>query len=247
MLGALAPPEDLMRGVLFDKDGVLVDFNATWLAPYQQVAEYLAARFPGGPDAEALLHAGGWRGGGAWADDSVLATCENAAIMDFWETCIGTQLGAEERDYIDNFFRTATRVMQPVIADLPDCLGALKTRDFMLGVATMDNEANARAMAAHFKIDPLLGFICGADSGFGLKPDPGMLIAFAEAMRLPPAEVVMVGDSPLDLQMARAAGAGLAVGVTSGAYSADQLAGADYVLENIGRLPALLDSLLDTG
>jgi phosphoglycolate phosphatase len=51
---------------------------------------------------------------------------------------------------------------------------------------------------------------------------------------LNPKQVFVVGDTPLDIEAARAAGA-VAVGVASGHYSADQLreAGADYVLESL--------------
>jgi phosphoglycolate phosphatase-like HAD superfamily hydrolase len=46
--------------------------------------------------------------------------------------------------------------------------------------------------------------------------------------------VFVVGDTPLDIEAAHAAGA-VAVGVASGRYSAEQLreAGADYVLESL--------------
>jgi phosphoglycolate phosphatase-like HAD superfamily hydrolase len=46
--------------------------------------------------------------------------------------------------------------------------------------------------------------------------------------------VLVVGDTPLDIEAAHAAGT-VAVGVASGHYSAEQLrdAGADYVLESL--------------
>jgi phosphoglycolate phosphatase len=53
--------------------------------------------------------------------------------------------------------------------------------------------------------------------------------------------VCVVGDTPLDIAAARAAGA-VSVGVASGAYSTDTLeaAGADHVLDSLeDRFPAL--------
>src|SRR5688572_24685905 len=40
-----------IRGVLFDKDGTLVDFRATWVPAYLGVAGELAARLGGGAGA----------------------------------------------------------------------------------------------------------------------------------------------------------------------------------------------------
>ena len=84
-------------------------------------------------------------------------------------------------------------------------------------------------------------FIAGYNSGHGLKPGPGMLLAFAEATGIPPASVVMVGDSRHDLEVARNAGAALAVGVLTGpATRADLAPWADHILPSIEHLPALL-------
>jgi len=53
--------------------------------------------------------------------------------------------------------------------------------------------------------------------------------------------VVVIGDTPLDIDCARAHGA-ISVGVATGPYSVEQLrdAGADVVLETLEDVPALL-------
>ena len=45
-----------------------------------------------------------------------------------------------------------------------------------------------------------------------LKPAPGRVIAVCHAFRTEPARVAVIGDTPADMAMARAAGAGLVVG-----------------------------------
>jgi phosphoglycolate phosphatase len=83
-------------------------------------------------------------------------------------------------------------------------------------------------------------FIAGFDSGFGCKPGPDPLLAFAEAMGLDPADVLMVGDSLHDLHAARAAGM-RAVAVLTGVAGKEVLAPhAEAVLPHIGHLPAWL-------
>ncbi|MEP6592885.1 MAG: HAD-IA family hydrolase, partial [Acidobacteriota bacterium] len=48
--------------------------------------------------------------------------------------------------------------------------------------------------------------VIGGDTPFGRKPDPAGLLHLAAIAGVPPAQVLMVGDSPIDLQTARAAG-----------------------------------------
>jgi phosphoglycolate phosphatase len=92
---------------------------------------------------------------------------------------------------------------------------------------------------------PLLGFIAGYDSGYGSKPDPGMVTAFAEQHALATHEVALVGDSLHDLVAARAAGA-VSVAVLTGPRKRDAAAElerhADHVLGSIADLLAILKS-----
>jgi phosphoglycolate phosphatase len=58
----------------------------------------------------------------------------------------------------------------------------------------------------------------------------------------PAAETVAVGDTPLDISTAHAAGC-RCVAVTTGRYDADELAGADAVVATLGDLDGALQSL----
>ena len=73
-----------------------------------------------------------------------------------------------------------------------------------------------------------------------------MVLAFAEHCAVRPDEVAVAGDSLHDLNAAHAAGA-MAIAVLTGplrrAARAELEPHADYVIESIDDLPALLDSL----
>ena len=132
--------------------------------------------------------------------------------------------------------------MHPAV-DLTAVLGELRGRGLRIGLATNDTEAPARAHLAEAGIADLFDVISGCDSGHGAKPEPGMLLAFAHALRLDPARVVMVGDSRADLMAGRAAGM-WAVGVLTGIAQHDELAPhADAVLPDIAALAAWIDGL----
>ena len=72
-----------IRGVLFDKDGTLVDFNATWSA----IARQLAMRAAEGDTqrADALLTLSGYDLlSGRFLADSVFAAGTNAEVVELW-------------------------------------------------------------------------------------------------------------------------------------------------------------------
>lgn len=234
-----------IRGILFDKDGTLLNFNGTWLEPYMQAANYLAHQAADASLAETLLAAGGYVAHSrSWQPDSLLASASNEQILRFWADLIGRRLEDSEIDQVQKIFSRAGANDVPAAANLPELLQCLKTDGYKLGLATMDDYRNAEKMVSRLALQGQFDFICGADSGYGIKPDPGMIGAFAEHCDLVCGEVCMVGDSPKDLQMGRNAHCGLCVGVLTGAHQADALASlADYVLTSIKELPALLRSL----
>ena len=127
------------------------------------------------------------------------------------------------------------------MTDLPALFSRLRQLGLALGVATMDAQAAAHAHLSAHGIDTLLDFVCGYDSGHGVKPEAGMVEAFCRTVGQPSAAVAVVGDTVRDLAMARAAAAGLAIGVLTGASLREALEPhADHVLGSIAELEALL-------
>lgn len=150
-----------------------------------------------------------------------------------------TTLDALTRLIDQTFTRAGAQSMVPV-GDLPQILGELHARGIQLGLATSDNEESARMCLDVFGIRELFAFVCGWDSGHGGKPGPGMVNAFCAATGLSPAEVGVVGDSIHDLEMGRASGAGLRVGVLTGPATLESLAPhAHLVLADISQLAQL--------
>jgi len=73
-----------------------------------------------------------------------------------------------------------------------------------------------------------------------------MVLAFCSATGIAPGRIMVVGDTDRDMGMARAAGAGLAVGVLSGATPHDRLvATADCVVSDIFAIEGIWTELSD--
>ena len=231
-----------IRGILFDKDGTLLDYEASW-RPINARAAALASG--GNPDlARRLLQLGGADAhGGSVAADSLLAAGTAAEIAAGWVDG-GAPFATDALTVaLDALFREAADEVVPV-ADLSALFAALRARGLRLGIASSDNEAAIRATAARFGIAGLTDFVAGYDSGHGTKPGPGMAEGFCRATGLMPAEVAVVGDNAHDIAMGRAAGVGLTVGVLTGTGSRAMLSGlADLCLPSIAGLEAALDEL----
>lgn len=228
-------------GILFDKDGTLVDFRATWVPAYLGVADELAnlAQRPG-IGHELLARMGFEVREDRFAEDSPLVWATNAMIAERWG--LEPELaGIDVLEVVERHFRDLVRYPPVPVGDVAALMRRLRGRGLRLGMATMDGIGPARSTAELLGIQQELDFVAGCDSGHGIKPDPGMALAFCAACGLDPAAVVMVGDSPADLTMGRRAGCGLVVGVlTGGAPAAVLQPLADHVLASVMELEDLL-------
>jgi phosphoglycolate phosphatase len=130
------------------------------------------------------------------------------------------------------------------VTDLAGFFARLHQRGFKLGVASSDNERSIRQTAERFGFARYVDYIAGYDSGFGVKPEPGMVLGFCAATGLSPDEIAMVGDNNHDLHMGLNAGAGLRIAVLTGTGSRESLAAAaDHVLDDITAIETLLPDL----
>ncbi len=233
-----------IKAVLFDKDGTLIDFRATWVAAYRGVTRELAERAGGGSElARGLLRRAGYDpDADRFAEDSPLLWATSEAVAAIWRAEPALRHLSDVGRIVEDHFGDHRRYPPVPIGDLPGLMARLRGRRLRLGIATMDTTEKARATAVALGIAEHLEFVVGADAGHGRKPEPGMVHAFCEAVGCEPAETVVVGDSRADLAMARNAGCGAAIAVRSGGTPPHLLAPlADAVIADVQELDELLD------
>jgi phosphoglycolate phosphatase len=231
-----------ITGILFDKDGTLLDFDKTW-EPVNRKASLFAALGDEVLADRLMVICGMDPLTGKVSSGSLFAAAapnEIAAAM----ANAGAPFEAEElTEHLDRFYVEGA-ANAVAVTDLATLFSRLKARGLALGIASSDNEASIRAIAERMGIVPYLDYIAGYDSGYGIKPHPGMVDGFAMSQGIDHAEIAMVGDNTHDLHMARNAKAGLAIGVLTGTSGEEALAPhADYVLPSIEELETLLDAL----
>jgi phosphoglycolate phosphatase len=231
-----------LRGLLFDKDGTLIDFRASWSRAFRE----LCLELSGGDAkaAEAMLLAGGMDlETGDCGPGSVLGAGNTADLARLWYPALTEEAHLEMVERFDRaFFANGIRY-SVLLPGVRETLDALAAAGYAMGVATSDGTAGTRAALAALKLDGLLPHVFGYDSVERPKPGPDMALAFADATGIPLGEIVVVGDNTHDLEMARSAGVGAAIGVLTGNSGTDELTPlADAVLASVCELPDWLET-----
>jgi phosphoglycolate phosphatase len=122
------------------------------------------------------------------------------------------------------------------IADLVTLFGGLRAADRRIAVVTTDDRAATEAALRSLGVRELVGAMVCGDDGFEVKPAPDPVFAVCHAFLTEPSRVAVVGDTPADLDMARAAGAGRVIGVRSGVGADEDLQAADTIIDSVGHL-----------
>ena len=221
----------MIRAAIFDKDGTLFDFRASWGAWTRAVLDSLthtadqrralALRLGYDPDTN------------SFAPDSIVIAHSTFEIADV----IAREIRHPQPEALNAHLNALAKAAPMIPAvDLVAVFSALRAAGLRIGLATNDTEIPARHHLEMAGVLTMFDFVAGCDSGFGGKPAPGQLLAFATACGLDPSQIAMVGDSVHDLTAA--ANAGMArVAVLSGVALRDELAShADVVLPDISGL-----------
>lgn len=229
------------RGIVFDKDGTLLDFNKTWLPIYL----HAALEFAGGDRqlADRLLSQHGFAAAqGRFIGGSLLAAGNNRQIAEAWAMQTGKTDQVEAiSQRLNEIFQQLGCAHATAVDGLADTLAQLKQAGHKLGVATADSHQGIINTLQSFDVLQQFDFLAGYDSGHGVKPEAGMVLAFCAATGLAVDAVVVVGDNRHDIEMGRNAGAGLCVGVLTGTSTRDDLEDiADIVFDDISALPAII-------
>ena len=227
-----------ISGILFDKDGTLLDYARSWVPVNYELARIAAA----GDEvlARALLLAGGMDPDtGYVTPDSLLAAGNTVEIAEGMVAAGAPFTVGALATLFDGLFANSA-ALAVAVTDLADFFATMHARGYWLGVASSDNEASIRATAKRFGFENYLHYVAGYDSGYGVKPEPGMVLGFCAATGLEPHQVAVVGDNNHDLHMGRNAGVGLTVAVLTGTGSRQSLSEAsDYCLNDITELVPL--------
>jgi len=235
------------QAIIFDKDGTLIDFDAMWggwvvyLAEQLKTVSRLDVR-------EALCLAMGYDE----ANKKVLAHGMLAAspMAKLYQLTVevmqsaGLNADESERVVAEGWCIPDPVLLAKPFTDTRVLFSQLHSQNIKIGIATSDDRAPTEAMLEAFDIQEFVATMVCADDGIPSKPAPDMVTTICQRMNIDPSKVMVIGDTTSDLKMARASGAGLAVGVLSGVSSAkDLIPFADVILDSVDDLHAYAEAL----
>jgi pyrophosphatase PpaX len=200
--------------VLFDLDGTVVDTGAIILASMRHAAETVLGR--------------------AYTDDQLLAAVGGPGLE--------AQMHALDPSRVDELVRVYRAHNEPLHETIAVCEGMdevldeLRDRGHRLGVVTAKRRVTVDLAFARVPVEHLFETVVGGDETAQHKPHPAPLLLALERLGAEPAAAAYVGDSPFDMQAARAAGI-YAIGVSWGRiHPADRLGDADVIIHHAHEL-----------
>lgn len=240
----------MIKGILFDKDGTLIDFFSLWLGAANTVVKHLLQenQFPGDMQ-DCILKAMGVEDGkidpygglayksyGEIAEDITNALAEQQICLD----CEKTKMQLER---LFDGYVMEDQAQYVETADIKAVLDVLKQRNIRIGLATADTVASAKNCLTRLGVLEKFDYIGADDKVLRPKPEADMFLEFQRKFGLQPYEIAVVGDTYNDIRFARENG-GIAIGVLSGVSRAKDFAEeADYILQSVEELPRLLEQI----
>lgn len=228
-------------GILFDKDGTLIEAHGVWAPLYRSVLMRLKGI--GEDEANRYLADAGYDvaldrviGG------SLIAGGTTAQLVQLWWPDADSAEREQIIRTIDVSDKQAHSMIVTPIVELRPVLEGLRAAGYHIGIATNDSSSSTQRHVEQLGIGEVLDAIICADTVSVPKPSGNMIKAFADMTGLQPHEIIMVGDNHHDMEEAINGGAGYKVGVLSGNCVEGQLDHlADVVLAHIGELVAHLE------
>jgi phosphoglycolate phosphatase len=213
------------RLVIFDKDGTLIDFAATWLPLIRKRVEFLLKALGRDAELESLLLR-------SWGIDPVngridpRGPCPVSPRAE--EIVIGTAVlyqhgypWDESKQVVAQAFDEAdastdrTKMVKP-IAGVESLLRRLKQEGFLIALATNDERVDTDATLTSLSIGSLFDMVVCAGEVHPPKPHPETVLAICRKLSVLPQQAVFVGDSVGDMIAGKKAGLALTFGVLEG-------------------------------
>lgn len=219
-----------IRAVIFDKDGTLANSEDILRNLAQRRSRLIDARIPGVQ--EPLLMAFGVSGdridpAGLMAVGTRLEN-EIAAAAYVAETGRGW---VESLQIVRSAFEEADRHLPkakqtPLIPGAPELIQSLAQAGVQLAILSSDSTANVQEFVEVYALRPYFKVAYGVDAQFLTKSAPKLLQQLLDVLAVQPQQVLMIGDSQLDIQIAKDAKLAGCIGFTGGWTATLSLVGA---------------------
>lgn len=194
----------MIRGVIFDLDGTLVDSNEFHVLAWQETFRYFGKQIP----PERLREQIG-KGG-----DQYLPVFLNEAEM--------REFGDEaDKTHADIFKKKYLSQVKP-FPKVRELFERLRADGKKIALASSGNDTEVRHYKKLLGIEKLVDSMTTSDRVVRSKPSADVFIAALNLLRLPATEAIAIGDTPYDVDAAKKIELQI-IGVLCGGFSEDVL------------------------
>lgn len=214
-----------IQAVIFDLDGVLIDSEICYIS---KLWHFVKDEFGKNVPQEELLPIVGASGMAHWL--AVKPYLPREWEREDYMTAYRAYLARNPISYAELCF-----------PDVPPTLAGLQRQGYRMALATSSPRDKVEESIGECGLMSFFEAVLTRDDVENCKPDPEIYLESLERLKLPPERCLVVEDSSIGITAAKEAGLTVAARLER-RYYMDQ-SQADYLLERIGDLPALLDSI----
>lgn len=237
-----------IQAIIFDKDGTLEDSQEFLRILGQKRSRLIDAKIPGigeplsmafGIDGDSI-DSTGLLAVGSRRENEIAAAAYIAETGRGW---------LESLKIARNAFDEADTILKQDVPS-PLFMGSLEVLKYLwesglkLGILSADSTAKVQAFVKHYQLEDYIQLLMGVDSGPS-KPEPALFLEACQQLSVSPEATLMVGDSPLDWEMAKKAGAGGCIGICWKSSEANYLEAADVAIASLEEIKVLSSEKLD--
>ncbi|NES78338.1 MULTISPECIES: HAD family hydrolase [Okeania] len=231
-----------IQAIIFDKDGTLENSQEFLRNLGQKLARLIDAKIPGigepllmsfGIDGQ-NLNPTGLMAVGSRRENEIAAAAYIAETGRGW---------LESLAIAKETFEEAEKIL-PQSEPSPIFIGSLEVLKYLwekgikLGILSAASTKAVQNFVKYYQLKDYIQLEMGVDDGPS-KPDPELFLQACQKLGVTPDKVLMVGDSPMDIEMAKKAGAAGCIGICWGKSEVNYLQGADVAIAHLEEIKVL--------
>lgn len=209
----------MIRAILFDKDGTLLQFTEGWV---DSIVGFLENKILDDKKKRKLFKEIGIREDGGVEENSILSSETAMDLAIIFSKYLDEDLDEIYRgldDHLLRYLKENNKFIRET-CDLRKLFEALRDRKILIGIFTSDNYRQAKYSMDYLGLDPFIDFYAAADI-YKKKPNKESLEVFKKKYSLEDQEIIIVGDSRVDMVFGEDT---VKVGVLCGTGSREMLA-----------------------
>lgn len=233
----------MIKAVVFDKDGTLIELGTTWDKPtVSMMHDLLGQTTLSQAEKDKLAFEMGikedWSGikaNSVFAAGSILDQAQ--FLQPYLNKSLETVVEEMEASYLKHLLENNIEAKLT-----PGSMEALQilSQDYYIGLVTNDHYIFTRRMLKDLEVLHYFDFIACADQ-YGPKPNPSAFHELSRRFNIQLDEMVYVGDSALDMEYAQHTRAG--IGFLENEASHEHLGQADYLISDMLEIPQIIQKI----